>query len=326
MLSIFRQNTITSAFALLLVSILAKVNAIMNPPNPATLGEFNRGVFFEWKWLNTLYTQHPTVYMLLSVLAITGFAFQLNKVVNREKLFARKSYLPGLMFVLMTSLLPVFNFFSLEAIANFFIFSAFIKMSTLAGISRPRRAVFDIGLLLGLASLFYFPTVFIFLFIPFLILLFRPFLVQEFLAYFLGLITPWYLTIAWLFISGKWAKASASPYFHIHLPVQLTPLPIFISMTLFSVILGFYALYLLNKQGSRNPMQVRKKWNMMTIYIVLAMMLGSFSVYFPSTSWIIALTPFCILLSLALQNNSEKSNSFTLLSIVILLIVVQWIL
>lgn len=326
MLSIFRQNTISSAVAMLLVSILAKIHSILHPPDIESLGEFYRGALFSWYGLKSFFIHHPKMYMLLSVLITIAFGFYLNYLVNREKLFARKSYIPGLVFVLMTSLLPVFDFFSFQTIANYFILSSFFKLGSLGGISRPRRAVFDIGLMLGLASAFYFPTILLLLFIPFLLLLFRPFLLQEFLAYLLGFLAPWYLGFAWLFIAGHFPKSLSKIYLHADLPLQLVKLQVFVSITLFSVIAGFYSLYLLNKYASRNSVQVRKKWNMITIYAVLAMIVGGFSVYFPSTPWIVALTPFCILLSQALHNNREKSNNFTLLTMIILLIVVQWLL
>lgn len=325
MLTLFRQNTISSVVALLLVSVVIKIDVIIHPPLMTTLGSFNEGIFFKWEWLSMFYKQSPQIYMLLSVIGNIGLGFWLNYKINEEKLFPRKSYLPGLMFILISSLLPVYSIFSFCAVANFLICMAMFKVMTLANISRPRSAMFDIGMYLGIATLFYTPSVFIILIIPFVVLLFRTFLIQELLAFLLGLFTPFYFVFAWLFNKGGINTIFAKQITQFKLPVQLIEMPKVAIISGLLVILGIYSLFLLNKDATKNVMNIRKKWNAILIHVFLAIIMGSFSLFFPSTPWIIALTPFCILLSHAFQQNNEKYNSFTFLSIVLVLIVVQWV-
>jgi hypothetical protein len=324
-LGLFKQNTISTAAALVIVTFLMKVRAILHPPPIQELADFNKGLFFKWDWMKNFYTSSPSLYIFLSVCFLLAFALYLNFVVNNEKLFSRKSYLPALSFVLITSMLPSLNVFSFEMIASGFLFLAVSKALSLAHTTTPRKVSFDIGLFLGLASLFYFPSVFFFFLLLILLFIFRPFVLQEVLAYFLGCLTPFYFSAALLFISGQWKQRLASIYLHLHLPLNLVKFPVFVVMTLSSVILLFYSLYLINKTATKNAMVVRKKWNAIVIYYVFATIIGSLSIVFPSTAWILSITPFSIILCSTFHHNLEKFNNFTFYFLIAVLITVQWL-
>jgi len=324
-LGVFKQNTIATAAALVFLTVVTKLKAILHPVPIAQLGDFYRGLFFEWTWMKRSYLAHPSLYTLCSVLFVLLTALYINMVVNREKFYTRKSYLPALSFVLLTSMLPVLNVFSFEAIAGCFLFMAAAKTLSLGSGSHPRRAAFDVGFFLGMAMLFYFPSVLFFLLFPFLLMLFRPLILQELVAWFMGVLAPLYLMAAWLFVNGQWAQVRQA-FLHISLPVELISLPVFSVMTLSSVILLFYSLYLIAQTASRHAMVIRKKWNLVSLYLLFALFIGCFSPVFPSTPWFIAMIPFSIILSYAFQQTKEKYNTFTLYFLLAVLVTVQWLL
>ena len=125
MVRIFKQNDITSSFALVFIALLVKVRYIIHPPALSEITHFNKGMFFSFPSWEIFYAKHPSVYMLFSIAALFIFSFLLNFVVNREKFLQRKSYLPALTFLLFSSFAPSFNVFSTAFIAKCFLFLAF---------------------------------------------------------------------------------------------------------------------------------------------------------------------------------------------------------
>jgi len=324
-LGVFKQNTVSTAIALVFVTFIMKNNAILHPPTLKDLGDFHKGVFFQWDWMYAWYKSSPNVYVFMSSCVILGVALYINYVINREKMFQRKSYLTALMFVLMTSMLPSLNVLSFAAIANIFIFMAVAKALTLQNATSSRKAVFDIGLWVSMAVLFYFPAILFLLALFIFILVFRPIILQEIMAYLLGLLTPIYFSLALLFLSGKWPVYAKNLYLHINLPLQLVTLPVFILMTVSSISLLIYGIYIGNNLSAKNPIAVKKKWGAIHVYIVFGLIAGCFSSIFPSTPWIIAITPFSILLCNTFHNNIEKYNIFTFYFLLAVLITVQWL-
>jgi hypothetical protein len=298
---------------------------ILHPPKVEMIEGFQQGFFFQWKGLATFYTAHPSLYIGLSTILFIVFAVYFNFIINREKLFARKSFIPGIAFMLYSSFLPSHCIFSTVFIANIFIFLAFAHVLSAYNLNAPQKIFFNAGIFLGLAILFYFPCILMFILFILLMLMVRPFKWQEFLAYIFGVITPFYIGALFLFLLGKWNNYKKNLDFRMHFPTKIISTPIFSALCIITVIMLVYGLFLVNQSQSKNTTGVRKKWNCVGFYFVFASIVGLFSVTFPSLTWLMAITPFSIVLSQSLQNNKEKFNTFTFYFLLIMLFSIQWI-
>jgi hypothetical protein len=305
------------------VTFLLKAKMLLHPPSLTELGPFYQGLFFQWKGLERFYTSMPSIYVFFSICYLFGLALYINFLIEREKMFQRKSYLPALAFMMLSSILPVLNVFSFEMISGTFILLAVGKAFALYNSQKARRQCFDIGVFLALATFFYFPAIMFFILFIILIFVFRPFLLQEVMGYFLGFLTPIYLAAGILFVFGKVSLKKLNWFLHIHPPVALIKFPAFIVLTLSSIILLVYGFYCINQASSRNAMVIRKKWNAIVIYFIFACLAGCLSMIFPGTPWIMAIIPFSIILSSTLQGIKEKNNNFTFYFLVAVLIAVQ---
>ena len=280
-----------------------RLKYILHPPKVETIEGFQEGFFFQWKGLYNFYIAHPSLYIGLSTILFIVFAVYFNFIINREKIFARKSFIPGFAIILYSSFLPSFSIFSTVFIANVFIFLAFANVLSAYNIYSPQKIFFNAGLFLGFATLFYFPSILLFILFILLILMIRSFKWQEFLAY----------------------NYTKHLYFRMHFPTKIIATPIFITLSIITVIMLVYGLFLVNQFQNKNTTGVRKKWNCIGFYFVFASIVGLFSVRFPSLTWLMAVTPFSIILSQSLQNNKEKFNTFTFYFLLILLFSIQWI-
>jgi hypothetical protein len=324
-LALFRQNTIATVAALLLFALLLTVHALGHLPAAAELGSFHRGLFFTWDWMPLAFAAAPKTYIVLSAGFHLLLGLYANFLVNREKFYSRKTYLTALCYLLLGAMLPVFRVFSVQSLAALFLLMALARTFTLTGTPYPRRSAYDIGFLVGLAVLCYFPSVvFLFLF-PFVMMRFRTIMLQDLVAGILGILSPLYFAAALLYLSGK-GELVLQPFLHLFLPVQTIRFPLFAALTLGSLVWLFYALYLVRKVAPRQPLLVRRKFSTLSLFFFFSVLAGLFAPVFPSAAWVLVLPSFSILLSLTLQQQSEKYNTFTLLLVLALLVAVQWLL
>lgn len=325
MLRIFKQNDISSAFALIFITFLLKVRYIFHPPTLLEIENFQRGTLFSFPGLLRFYSVHPSWYVFFSVCLLFAFSLYFNLVVNRERFLQKKSYLPAMSFLLFSSFVPVLNVFSTAFIANMLLFMAFSKMMQLYQITDPRRACFDVGLYVATAAFFYFPSIlFVVLFLALLLLL-RPFSFEENVAYLLGLLTPVYIGLAIVYLSGHWHDMKQLLFLNLTPPLKTISIRPLMLMTVISMTMLVYGLYMVNQAGSQNAIAVRKKWNAVVIYLFFAMMIGILSHIFPGVPWILAITPISILLSQTFLNRKEKYNTMTFYFLLLAVLVLQWV-
>jgi hypothetical protein len=325
-ISIFKRNDIGPFIALCIISVILHWRGIVHPPAISSIEYFHRGFLFEYKWLLAFYGHWASLCMIFACLLQFIFAIYFNYVLNRERLFARKTYLPALSFILLSSWMSSFSILSMPVVANFLLFIAFAKSLSLYHLPNARKSCFEIGLLVSLASVFYFPAVgFIILFLLLIILL-RPFQLQEFIAYLLGILLVYYLAAGLLFVFGNLSSTTHHLFFHFSLPLKIASPKITIISSIVSILLFMYGAFLINNTGEQNSMAVRKKWNAVFFYCVFGLIAGIFSQIFPSYTWILTITPFSILLSQAFQHRTEKYNNFTLYFLMAVLLFTQWVL
>ncbi|MBK7762710.1 MAG: hypothetical protein IPI46_04970 [Bacteroidetes bacterium] len=325
MLRILKQNSLVSLILLILLTAILKARYILHPPDISTLEGFQKGTLFTFTQLSKLYANHPSLYIVLSTIMSLFFSLYINHIMNREKLQSQKSYLPAFSFILFTSFLPILSIFSMVFISSIVLFAALAKTWQLYHNTNARKESFDIGLLVSLAVLFYFPSMLLILLFPIFMLIMRPINLKEMVAYSIGMFIPLYMGIAWIYLQGNLPNWSQVLYFHITLPLKTIPLLTLAitTVTSFSVIL--YGFYIINSNSTKNAMAVRKKWNVMGIYLGVSVVTGIFSRVFPGITWVMMAIPVSIILSQAFLHNKEKYNTFTFYFLLLTVMAVQWL-
>ena len=118
MVGIFKRNDALAFASLLVLHLVLKIKVILHPPEIANLEKFYQGFFFQWKWLKQFYIASPGIYIFLSSILFFLFILYVNVIVNEERLFNRKSYVPALSLVLFSAFIPELCLFSTIFIAN----------------------------------------------------------------------------------------------------------------------------------------------------------------------------------------------------------------
>ncbi|MCW5906793.1 MAG: hypothetical protein KIS94_02955 [Chitinophagales bacterium] len=141
----------------------------------------------------------------LSVLsALLNFfqALLVNRIVNENKMTAKKTYLPGAVFIVFTSFFKQTLVLSPASVALTFIILAVAALFRLARKEKAYGDVYDIGFLSAVVLLLYFPTVIFILFAFIGIATVRTFHYREWVAMLLGFVTPFFVAFTVYFVSG----------------------------------------------------------------------------------------------------------------------------
>ncbi|MES2794859.1 MAG: DUF6427 family protein [Bacteroidota bacterium] len=147
-----------------------------------------------------------TAYHVLAFILTAIQIFYFTLLTHKKGLFKERNYVPGLILILFYSL--SFDFYTLSPalMANLFLllaFSTFLSQIEKYGAS---DEVFEIGVYIGIAFLFYPPTFIFFLWIILALNLFTGIkLRQQFLVIF-GLLFPLAVVAIWYFIDGHFAN------------------------------------------------------------------------------------------------------------------------
>jgi hypothetical protein len=125
-----------------------------------------------------------------SLVLVVLQALFLTTVINRQSVLKEITHLPALIYVVLMSCFPEQLSFNPLLFANFFII---IFLNSLFNFYRADSAVFhvfDAGFFIGIAALFYWPSLFLFPLIWAALILLRSFDWRDWLASLLGVILP----------------------------------------------------------------------------------------------------------------------------------------
>jgi len=111
----------------------------------------------------------------------------------------RPHYLTGMGYLLITSLFMEWNILSSPLIINSLLIWVWSKMSGLHNNQKPKTALFNIGIAIGIATFFYFPSIAFTALIIFGLAITRPFKLAEWIVALLGVITPFFFFLVMLF-------------------------------------------------------------------------------------------------------------------------------
>ena len=155
----------------------------------------------------------------VSLVMIVLQAFLLTTVINKQGVLRDSSHLPALLYVVLMSCFPEQLSFNPLLFANFFII---IFLNSIFNFFRSDTAVYEVfyaGLFIGIASLFYWPCLFLFPLIWAGLYVLRPFAWQEWLASFIGVFLPFLFfgSILYWFnmLSFNSLKAILEPFYKV---------------------------------------------------------------------------------------------------------------
>ena len=153
--------------------------------------------------LKNLFINYQMLSIALGTILCFVQALLINGIVNENKILAKKNYLPGAMFIIFASFFKEFLLLTPASVALLFLIICTARMFALLKKEKSYGDVFDLGFLVAVAMLFYFPSVLFVLFAYIGLATMRPFNYREWTIVLLGFISPVILVFTFYFWNDK---------------------------------------------------------------------------------------------------------------------------
>ena len=293
MIGLFKQKTPANILFLFVMGILIKLPMFTNPPPPPVPAE-NAGLLYREAvlFLKSFDKDDGLLFAVIAYFFLFTQALQLNSLINKNRMMQRLNFLPAAAYLVITSLMPEWSRFSAPLLVNSLVLLIFAGLFKISNQYSIKGTVYNIGVVVGISSFIFFPSIILFLWLIFALLVMRSVKVNEWLICLLGVTTPYYFYAAYLFFSDTWSSQHLLQPINIAMPSPGQSLWLAIGGILL-IIPFLIGGYFVQENLRKMLIQVRKNWSLMLIYLLFAL----FIPFLNNTAegfenWILIVVPF----------------------------------
>ncbi len=207
MIKLLKSNPALNFILVPLLVVLIWTHAFFNGFEVLPEGMPLYGVLMFW-----LSPDNKLAYCILAVILILFQAFYLNYILSKNEIIPKKSWLFSLFYVILMSLLPQFLVFHPMMVGTTLIIIVIDKIFSLYKNSNALSLDFDIGLILGLAALFYFPFILFYVLYLIALVILKPFSIRDWIVSLMGLVLPFFLMFTYYFLTDQFQNLTAAFY------------------------------------------------------------------------------------------------------------------
>ena len=221
--------------------------------------------------LENAFSPLTNVLIALVILIIQALIF--NRIINSYGFLGKPTFLPALLYITTGSLLAPFLLLSPTLICNFLILWMIDKFLSVYKRDEVRSVMFDLGMIVALGTLIYFPFISMLPLLWISLIIFRPFSWREWVAVISGFITIFFFLAVFYYWNDSLDK-----FYQIWLPLatkfptnlrinlydSLVLIPVFIILTL-----GFFQL---QKNFFRSVVQLRKSFQLLFFMFIIGLL------------------------------------------------------
>lgn len=291
MIGIFKQKNPANLLLLLLLGVLIKLPMFLHPHIVGLHTEDSILYSALLKFIQPNGNNFPSIYPFIAFVLLFLQAVMITRFINVHRMVNLPGYLPGMAYMLITSLFPEWNYLSAPLIVNtifLFILSGLLKIYNL---QNPKGTIYNIGLALGIALFFYFPSITFIVWVFIGMLVMRPFRLNEWVLCIIGITTPFYFYSIYLFISSQWSWQNLVSDISFHFPiVKQSP---WLAGSSFLLALPFLmGGYYIQNRLRRMLIQVRIGWSLLLLYLMAALVVPFINDGSTFENWIMCAIPF----------------------------------
>lgn len=293
MTGVFKSNNPYNTFLLLVYGLLLKLPMFIHPviPQPRlTDGFLFKALLVQ---LSGVGKSLPVIYPFITLILLFTQAITFNGLVNNQRLMQRPNYLTAMAYLLITSLFAEWNVLSAPLIINSLLIWVWARMSKLHNDPHAKTSLFNIGIAIGLASFFYFPSVAFAALIISGLLITRAFKVAEWVVALLGIIAPYYFLLAYVFLTDKW-QGYKFPGVAITLP-HFYESRWALAAILIVILVVLIGLFFVQQNFRRQLVHARKSWNLIFLYLVIALFVPFINDSHSFIYWILSAIPIAVI-------------------------------
>lgn len=290
MIGIFKQKSPANILLLLVFGVLIKLPMFTDPRPPIIRP--GDGILYEGilSFLGPSAADFPALYSLLAFLFLFLQAIMLTQFINSQRMMNRPNYLPGMAYLLITSLLPEWSQFSSPLLINTLLVMVLSGLFRIYNQPNAKGTIFNVGLLLGISGFLVVSSLIFIIWILLALAIMRPFRLNEWLLCILGITTPFYFYAIYIFLNDSWSWEAFTPTLSIGLPSLEQSA--WLAGSVFLVMLPFLiGGYYVQDNLRRMLINVRKGWSLLLLYLLAALLLPFVNTSDTFENWIMAMVP-----------------------------------
>lgn len=291
MIALFKEKSPGNVAALFIFGLFIKLPVFLYPKK-ALVTPWDGKLYQAFaSWVSSL--PSPFFAPILAFVLLYVLALSLTNIVNEYRMTTRQTFLPGMSFLLITSLMPEWNVLSAPLLATAFILWSFSKLFELYNVQAANSRIYNIGLLLGVASFIFLPSVLLGVCIIIGLMVLRPFRLNEIFLLLIGILTPYYFYAIYLFLADKFHWQQFLPLVTFRLP--FSPNNIWLAGR--AVLIGVPFLmggYYVQTHLRKMLIQARKNWSIVLVYLLVSLAIPFLNSPDSFVNWILATVPFAI--------------------------------
>ncbi len=166
------------------------------------------------------------------------------------------------------------------------------RLTTLHNTSKAKTSLFNIGVLLGVASFIYLPGMALLLVAWYGLGTARPFKLPEWLMILLGLIAPAYFYYAIMFVFGQPMQTG---FKNFHLVIPTVPYTKFmIASAVFLCVWLMAGYYYMQQNIRRQVVATRQNWGLLNVYMLVAVCMAFASGKFAMNASVLLMAPVAV--------------------------------
>jgi hypothetical protein len=289
-IGILKQKNPANLLVLLITGILIKLPIFLEPHTPVmrpTDGALYDGIL---RVVEPVAKSVPLIYPFLAFGLLMQQAVSLTRFINIQRMTNKSTYLPGMAYMLLTSLLPEWNYFSAPLLVNTILLFILIAIFNVYNKQNVRGAIFNIGLALGIAGFLFVSSLAFIVWIFLAMAVIRPVRINEWLICLLGVTTPFYFYAIYLVINADWSWHKLLPPVTIGLPsIQQSA---WLAGSVFLVMVPFIVGgYYVQENLRRMLINVRKGWSLLLLFLLTALLIPFINTSASLENWVIAMVP-----------------------------------
>ncbi|ATL47142.1 hypothetical protein COR50_08065 [Chitinophaga caeni] len=305
MIRFFRSGNPLTVLLLLIYTIFVKFYYFLHPVT--YLKDGGEGLLYNLVvgWIDSFAYKNALFYTFLTVVLLFLQALLFTKLINQHRLFSRSTYLPGMCYILFSSMYQGWNQFSPAILINLVMLWVFSNVPNLYNRSSARDVAFNLGFAVGVCSLIYFPSVIFVLLLFMGLVAMRSFRLAEWILALLGLACPLYILGTYLFLTDQWALTGQLTRIGINIPM-IHDYKVWGAL-IANVLFFITGWIIIQRSFNKMLIQTRKIWNVWAFYAFIAMLIPFFTATFSANYWILAVLPISMFAGnvfWSIQNNT----------------------
>lgn len=304
MTGVFKANNPSNAFVLFIYGLLLKLPIFLRPtiPQPQQIDGFLYKLLL--KWLAPVGQGLPLIYPVITYLLLFTQAIAFNRLVSGQRLLQRPNYLTGMAYLLITSIFADWGKLSSPLIINTLLIWVWARMSNLHTESNAKTTLFNIGCAIGVSTFFYFPSIAFTILIVVGLAITRPFKLAEWVIALLGILTPYYFLLAYVFLTDK-LQGYKFPGVAFSAPLSNNT-PLGYAAIGLVVLLLLIGLFYVQQNMRKQLIHTRKSWNLIFLYLFAALLVPFINATDTFEYWILSAVPLAVIAGAAFFYPTKK--------------------